>query len=137
MPFPPKLKRLASIFTDAPWKQWLLILTWAFFLLVISLLPSSSLPNIDLWKQLITPDKLAHALVYGVFAVLLYLPLRTWRINGGLAAVFLSSGYGAAMEGLQLITKTGRTYDLADMLANVVGAVLGCCLCYFGSQKRY
>ena len=133
---PPKGFFPASAILNTPWKQWLLVLGWALFLLVISLLPSSSLPNINLWEQLITPDKLAHALVYGVFAVLLYLPLRSWRIKPGLVAILLASAYGAAMEGLQLISKTGRSYDLADMLANVVGAILGYSLASL-IEKKY
>lgn len=131
------MKLSASSLLNTRWKQWLLVVCWAAFLVVVSLLPSGQLPKIDFWQQLITPDKLAHALVYGVFAVLLYLPLRSWQMYGGLAAVLLASTFGAAMEGLQSIANTGRSYDLADMLANLVGAILGYILIrYFASAKQ-
>jgi VanZ family protein len=94
-------------------------------LLGLSLLPVGKLPEIDLWSELFGTDKLVHALIYGVFTVLLYLPLRSWRIFGGLTAVSFAAAYGAAMEWLQFVSRTGRTYDTADMLANGLGALIG------------
>ncbi len=39
------------------------------------------------------------------------------------------------MEGLQAISGTGRSFDPVDMVANVIGAILGG-LCYWLYQLR-
>jgi VanZ family protein len=117
---------LASIkhYAQRNW-QWLAVSVWAMILLVLSTVSSRRLPKIESWSDLIGTDKLAHALVYAVFAVLLYLPLRNWRISAGWSATLLSALFGASMEFLQASLSTGRAFELADMLANSVGAVIG------------
>ncbi|PHI21478.1 hypothetical protein CEQ90_03510 [Lewinellaceae bacterium SD302] len=124
-PYPPQLKYLASSLLRTKARQWSAVVTWAAILLVLSLLPAGRIPRIDLLDDLLSIDKWVHALVYGVFAVLLYLPLRNGRIFGGLWAFLLSSVFGAAMEWLQYVSNTGRNFDLADMIANCFGALIG------------
>ncbi len=111
------------------------VVIWAAFLLVLSLLPAGRIPKIDLLSDLLSVDKWVHALVYGVFAVLLYLPLRGGRILGGFWAFLLSSAFGAAMEWLQFVSNTGRHFDLADMIANCFGALIGYLLLRYYDAK--
>ena len=110
--------------TQQVW-QWLAISVWATILLILSTVSSQRLPKIQSWSDVIGVDKLAHALVYAVFAVLLYLPLQNWRISAGWTATLLSALFGASMEFLQASLSTGRSFEFADMLANSVGAIIG------------
>lgn len=109
---------------------------WALILLFLSLLPAGQIPKISLLDDLLGVDKWVHALVYGVFAVLLYLPLRKQQILGGFTAFLLSATFGAAMEWLQFVSNTGRHFDLADMLANTFGALVGYLLMLYLSKDK-
>lgn len=73
-------------------------------------------------------DKVPHVLAYAALAFLLILALRPGRI--GFVRLLISLGtilaYGVAIEFVQRIT--GRSFEVADMLANAVGAVCGALL---------
>lgn len=109
--------------------QWLVLLLWALILAVLSLVPSSRLPKINSWSDLITTDKFAHALVYAIFTVLLYQVLKTKGKKPKVLAVVIAALYGAFMEFLQHISASGRTYEFADIVANTIGALLAIALC--------
>ncbi len=100
--------------------------TYALLLLLGSVLPGSKLPSIPDWTTLFSPDKVAHFGAYGLFALLLsvfFSERRTrWAI---LLAVFVAALFGAAMEILQGISGTGRSFDPVDMVANLLGAIVG------------
>ncbi len=71
----------------------------------------------------LTPDKIAHFLVYGLLATAV-LRLSTFRKQAwaGLGwTVFLVSAYGMSDELHQLLTP-GRSFELADWLADTIGA---------------
>lgn len=116
--------------------QWLAAVLWAILLILLSAAPAKSLPKVSLWTDLIGVDKLAHALVYGVFTVLLYLPFRKSVINAGFWSVFVATAFGGLMELLQATLSTGRAYDLADMLANFVGAVIAYFASYYWIKRQ-
>lgn len=106
--------------------QWFAAAIYAAFLLVISLAPSRSLPKIPDWNLLFTPDKVAHFGAYGLFAVLLSVIFsERWGVRGISLAVVVAACYGFLMEVLQGLAGTGRNYDSVDMVANLLGAVLG------------
>jgi VanZ family protein len=76
--------------------------------------------------MLFSPDKVAHFGAYGLFALLLSAVFSERRIRWAiLLAVFVAALYGGAMEILQGISGTGRSSDLVDMVANLLGAVVG------------
>ena len=81
-----------------------------------------------------TGDKLSHFAAYGTLMfwfALLYRPTRTRALY---AAGFVAMG--VAIEFLQGFT--GRHFEVADMLANTVGVVLGwaVALMWFGIRSR-
>ena len=81
-----------------------------------SLIPSSSQTNIEHF------DKLVHCIAYMGLAVLFCVSVsKAWRIRAGLLVI----AYGGALELLQHFMNLGRTGSWLDMLANVVGAVIG------------
>ena len=69
-------------------------------------------------------DKWAHALGYGVLAVLLAWGRRTRAVAAVLVLGGLVAGYGAAIEGLQALVPT-REASVADGVANALGALVG------------
>lgn len=50
-------------------------------------------------------------------------------------AVVIAALYGGLMELLQHLSSTGRAYELADMAANTIGAIIGVALCSWGERK--
>ncbi|MCX8210155.1 MAG: VanZ family protein [Lewinella sp.] len=106
--------------------QWFASGAYALFLLVVSLLPGRSMPSIPNWFSLFSPDKVAHFGAYGLFALLLSAVFSESRIKRAIpCAVSVTAIYGIVMEILQGISGTGRQFDLVDMVANFLGAILG------------
>jgi len=107
--------------------------------LVGSLSPGSNLPKFPDWDLLFTPDKVAHFGAYGLFAVLLSVNFVERRGVWGIGlAVILAALFGVLMEILQGISGTGRNFDPVDMVANLLGALLGGALflAYHSYQKK-
>lgn len=105
--------------TRKRWARIRIIAFWWFAALVVagSLAPAAHIPESGL------PDKIGHALAYGILTVLglCAYPRHTLAVVAG---VF---GLGAALEGLQQLTPT-RTFEWADIAANSVGILLGLAL---------
>lgn len=84
------------------------------------------MPSIPNWFSLFSPDKVAHFGAYGLFALLLSAVFSESRIKRAIpCAVSVTAIYGIVMEILQGISGTGRQFDLVDMVANFLGAILG------------
>jgi len=107
-----------------------LALAWALIIAALCLTPGKALPQWQ-WADLLSVDKLIHALMFGVFTYLLARGLRERATNawpmGRLLwiAGSLSFAYGALMEVLQEWPGLGRNGDMVDLTANTIGAVLG------------
>lgn len=103
------------------WAAWAPAAAWAAFIFYLSATPSLPAPEG-------VSDKQAHAAVYGVLAF-----LCTVGLTGGtlhlvtprvlLTALVLAVSYGASDELHQSFTP-GRQPDVADLLADAVGALL-------------
>lgn len=102
--------------------RWALL--WALLILVLCLIPGKDLPEWG-WFDLLDLDKLVHAGMFFVLALLLALAFR----NAGrpkrwlLAAALIAIAYGIGTEIMQGLEAMGRRTDPMDMLANSVGAV--------------
>ena len=106
--------------------QRLLSLGYATFLAVVSLKPEQQIPKIFDWSELFSPDKFAHFTAYAIFAVLLSFSTAGRSVFKSTAtAVSAAALFGVLMEVLQGIAGTGRFYDPVDMVANLLGALLG------------
>jgi len=117
--------------------QWFASVAYALFLLVVSLLPGRNLPSVPDWFSLFSPDKVAHFGAYGVFALLLSVTLAGGRTKRTvLFAIFIAAGYGILIEVLQGISGTGRNFDPVDMVANLLGAILGGLVYYLFTLLR-
>jgi len=108
-------------------KPWIRKTIGAIYLAVIallSLLPARSLPHVPLFSG---ADKLVHICMYlglSFLACWIYNigHQRIWFIYSLLLAVFM---YGALMEILQHVIRAGRSFDFMDMIANLVGGIIG------------
>ena len=95
-------------------------------LIYVSLAPGQRIPGIFDWTELFSPDKIAHFGAYAFFAVLLSFSIGSASPGKQAAtAAFAAALFGAIIEVLQGIAGTGREYDPVDMVANLIGALLG------------
>jgi VanZ family protein len=97
-------------------RAWLL-LGWG---MVVVVLVSSLIPlDVDLQEG---RDKIAHAIAYGSMTFWFAMLFRGRARQLGVALAF--AAMGVAVEYLQRMTEY-RTFDVADMIANGIGAALG------------
>ena len=83
--------------------------------------------NIQLPEIIISPDKLAHIIVYGILTILFF---RGLKIEGKynrlniILTIGICALYGMLMEVIQYTFFPGRFFELGDSLANLIGCVL-------------
>lgn len=121
---PPKIKNEASSLHNRRLQRSAAV-AYGLLLAYVSLAPGTKLPIIPDWSQLFSPDKVAHFGAYAIFALLLSVLCSERGVKGILLAVFIAAAYGALMEFLQAVAGTGRSFDPVDMVANLLGAILG------------
>lgn len=102
---------------------------WALCLLLLTLMPGKDMPDLDLW-WLIGFDKAAHFFFFSVLMVLTiigfrkqyqFISLRTHAERGALLACV---GFGASIEVIQSMIP-GRSVEYEDIIANILGCLLG------------
>lgn len=108
--------------------RWLAVL-WAVAVLLLTLMPGDDVPRWE-WARVVQLDKWVHAGLFGVQAILLGWAFdqgRKWPWSWLPAAcgMLASMAYGAAIEGMQTLMEWGRQGELADLLADASGALLG------------
>ena len=101
------------------------VLFFLYLLLItlLSLLPSRDLPDVKLFLH---ADKVIHLCMYAGFTFLL---LWAWpqEFTGirQFIPLLIIILYGFLMETIQDLTHAGRTFDLTDELANILGFLPG------------
>lgn len=105
-----------------PFAAWLIIST------ILLTLPGSSLPKED-WLDKIWFDKWVHI---GMFGIMVVLGCRGAIKNRMRHTVILFTGflffavvYGTVMEFVQKYWVINRSFDIADIAADTVGALIG------------
>jgi VanZ family protein len=99
-------------------------IAWAATILWLSLSSTPpGLPGILGW------DKFLHTAAYALLAILIaqfcfYLFCSLSKTN--YLSMAIAFGYGALIELLQSISDTGRNAEWWDLVADIIGAVLGC-----------
>ena len=103
---------------------------WTFFILILMAIPGKMLPEEE--KTFIPNlDKLVHATLFGCFVFLwsIYYATRKERNNHSNSRYFLimivACLYGYGTELMQKYIIPNRDYDIYDILADSIGAVLG------------
>lgn len=105
---------------------WFWPVAWGLLILVLSLMPGGpghvmfGIPHFD---------KVAH---FGMYAVWTFLIVRALVAVSGYSArqslwvaIWIGSLAGIGLEFGQLFMHQGRSFEVADMLANAVGALVG------------
>lgn len=110
-------------------RTWIPALVWALFILLLTLMPAQVVPGGGLLGRYHL-DKVVHAVLFGVFLVLLVRALG-WgagREQGGAWRLFLGAllaiAYGALTEVLQELTGAGRRGDVWDLVADALGVII-------------
>ncbi len=99
---------------------WLLFAVAACAVVYFTLQPGPSGSVFTWW------DKLQHFIAYGTLSLLAGLTAQSWRRALLYALLLALAGY--ALEFIQ--PYVGRSYDLADALANALGCIFG-----FGASR--
>jgi VanZ family protein len=99
-------------------------LGWLVLMCILFFLPGSAFPQ-ENWLDQIHFDKWVHV---GLFAVLLFL----WRSSFDWSAnyyvillLFCALAYGLAVEFIQKFWVANRSFDLFDVLFDMIGSALG------------
>ena len=109
-------------------------ISWTLIIAVLMCIPGRMLPS-ETGFKIPNFDKLVHMGLFGGFVFLwgLYLARRTSAYEVLLRGFFIfyviSNFYGYSMELMQRCCVIGRDYDLADIIADMIGAGLGYGLC--------
>ncbi len=104
-------------------------LAWTLFIFILLSLPGKMLPNESQFR-IPQMDKLIHIVLFGSFVFLwsFYFSTREGNINLNrkyLRITIIACLYGYAMELIQKYFIPNRDYDIQDIAADVIGAVLG------------
>ena len=117
-----RLQKLLSKHTPA--------LLWTIFILILMVIPGNMLPKEE--KTFIPNlDKLIHATLFGSFVFLwsIYYATRKEKNNHSdsrfVLILIIACLYGVATELMQKYLIPNRDYDLFDIMADSIGAVLG------------
>jgi VanZ family protein len=114
---------------------------WAILIALMSFYPGKQLPLIDFW-ELLSFDKFMHIACY---ALLLFLMMNgamkqyrftTFRFRIGSMVFMICFTYGVAIESLQPLLVSGRIFDYFDIIANLIGCVIGIFLYNFVYLKN-
>lgn len=117
------------------------VFLWAFFILVLSVLPGDYIPQvITLWDWL-GPDKIAHLLFYGVFGFLLLMGFHKQyalrKLRYYIVATFIAGTlFGLIIELLQHYVLKGRNGNIYDAAANVIGVIIGISIFVIYKRKK-
>ena len=96
---------------------------WTILTLYLSLISARSASKFNIWDFTGT-DKLAHLIFYAVFSFLWCMSLRKRNVEKKYV-LFFSIFFGILMEICQLYLFNGRSFELFDIIANIIGSVVG------------
>jgi len=103
---------------------------WSLLILGLSAMPGSSLPDFSLWS-LAQPDKIGHLGIYCIFvSIMLWGAYRNFRpdkipLPVVIFIILFAIFYGISMEFMQSYFFSSRNFDVLDILANIIGCLIG------------
>ena len=108
---------------------------WLLLILLLTLTPGSSMPETNLWEELISFDKIVHFAIFSMLVLLMIVGFtkqytyEKLRKNAVLASLSISVAYGILIELIQ-IPIPGRGLEIMDIVANTIGCFLGYAVFY-------
>jgi VanZ family protein len=120
--------------------QWPAIL-WALFVILITGLPGNYFPEVKSFWDWMSPDKVVHLFIFGVFSFLVMHGSRAQYFKGNhryVIVITLLTGiaYGGLTELLQYYVFIGRHGNYFDFYANVAGTISGVALFMLLNRKN-
>jgi VanZ family protein len=106
-------------------RHYTLAFVWTCILIVLSVISkgtASKLAIIDFFGV----DKLAHLIFYAVLSWLWVRAMSNSKIEkSALVSFLISTTLGVSLEFIQKYCTDGRSFEYDDMIANLVGTVIG------------
>lgn len=96
---------------------------WTVIILYLSLISATTVSKFNIW-DVVGIDKLGHLLFYAMFAFLWCMGLSRGKTREK-NILFFSISFGVFVEICQLYLFNGRSFELFDILANILGSVIG------------
>ena len=129
-----------SLAATSPFIRWLPPVLWGLVIFVLSLMPGGQ-GNMLLFG---IPhfDKEGHFGMYAIWAFLIFMALSGYPLISQTKAFWISVLLGAitgvVLEYGQYFMHQGRSFELADMIANAFGALIGalCGFMYFSRKNK-
>ena len=104
---------------------------WALMILLLTGLPGDYFPKVVSFWDWLSPDKLVHFFIFGVFTFLLLWGYRAQYLQESKRFVIVRNVliigffYSGLTEFLQAYVFVGRHGNLFDLLANIIGCLIG------------
>lgn len=110
---------------------------WCFLIVILSLISTKNFKELGI-ENIFGIDKFGHLFMYGVLNLLILWGLHKMsRFN--LTAFYLVFTFcvllGLLMEILQFSMTAGRSFDIYDLIANIVGIIIGSIIFYSSFNK--
>ena len=111
----------------------LLAISYTILVVVLSLSPiPRAIPNFKFFEM----DKLIHLTMYFILILLWGINLISFKFSL-IKILFLTIFFGLLIETLQYLLPFGRYFDLGDIIANSVGAIIGIIILLFYKKKLF
>ncbi|GAC1481117.1 MAG: hypothetical protein NVS1B13_02740 [Flavisolibacter sp.] len=104
--------------------KWL-TLSWFVIMCILFFLPGSMLPKETGFFALANLDKIVHIGLFAVFVFLIKCSFTTTPLKYNVPLIVATGLYGYAVEWIQKTCIPGRSFDLFDLLADLVGSITG------------
>ena len=125
---------ISILFSIRLWLRMTLTVIYLSIVADLSLLPSDELPELPLFPG---ADKIIHSCMYLGLTWLACWSLQAESKSNRYFYIFLFSvSWGAIMELLQLFMLMGRSFELFDILSNLVGTFAGLLLYIFMAKFK-
>jgi VanZ family protein len=115
---------------------------WALIILLLTGLPGDYFPKVISFWDWLTPDKLVHLFIFGVFTFLLLWGYRAQYLKPEKRSTLVRNVFGIGMfysgftELMQAYVFVGRYGSVFDFLANIIGSIIGISLFLLMMRKN-
>lgn len=112
-------------------KPLLPLLIWTLIIVLLTLTPGNYIPKITSFLDWLSPDKIVHLFLFGIYAILLFEGIRrqSWNLYLRKKAVFTGFWVGMVFaiftEVMQKYVIPGRNGSYYDFLADTLGLFVG------------
>ena len=111
-------------------KYFIPAVLWAALIFALSATPGRHMPDLTFWN-LFQPDKVGHLVVYAVLVGAMLWGFQHLRQREKIPrnvitiVVLFAISYGISIEFMQFNFFSGRNFDVIDILANIIGCLIG------------